>query len=232
MRCLQACRDILQMIYELEKKIWTDADFDKMGWHDNHIYKIRLTGDLEMDIDYILKWNEPDFDGLPFTFWVAPATLVFKNIQNLNFVFDTEFEDSFEIEDIERGKNEWTVITRHGDIQFTADGYEQFIRQQPSFQFGQTISYIERYGYSLDRVTNQENPNRIREDVLEQRKQNLEHYENAKKRHLKKQELEKLINSRDNNEIDTKTYLLKKKEINDLIFSYDFFLKGTQFENW
>lgn len=221
------------MTYELEKRIWTEADFEKMGWHDSLIYKIRLTEDLELDIDYILQWNKPDLQGLAFTFWVAPATLVFKGVKNLSFEFDTGFEDSFEIEAIEReNKNRWTVITRQGDIQFTSDGFEQFIRQDPSFQFGQTISYTERYGYSLDRVTNQENPNLVRDDIIEKRKQDLEHYEIAQKRHLKKKELEALIIARDNNEIDTKQYLLKKKEINELLFSYDFFLKGTQFESW
>ena len=220
------------MTYEIEKRIWTETDFDKMGWHDNHIYKIRLTEDLEMDIDYIFKWNQPDLEGLPFTFWIAPATLVFKNIKNLRFEFNIGFEDNLEIQDIEReNKNQWIVITRQGDIQFTSEGFEQFIRQDPSFQFGQTISYAERYGYSLDRVTNQENPNLIRDDVIEKRKQDLEHYENFKKRQLKKQELEELIKSRDNNEIDTKQYLLKKKEINELLFSYDFFLKGTIFDS-
>jgi len=204
-----------------------------MGWHDNHIYKISLTEDLEMDIDYIFKWNQPDLEGLPFTFWVAPATLIFKNIKNLKFEFDIGVKDSFEIEDIEReSKNQWTVITRQGDIQFNSEGFEQFIRQDPSFQFGQAISYAERNGFSLDRVTNQGNPNLLRDDIIEKRKQDLEHYENAKKRHLKKQELEELIKSRDNNEIDTKQYLLKKKEINELLFSYDFFLKGTSFESW
>lgn len=221
------------MDYHLEKKVWTDADFEQMGWHDCNIYKIRLTKDLELDIDYILQWNKPELEGIPFTFWVAPATLVFTSIQNLTFEFDLGFEEPFEIEDIEReSKNQWTIITRQGNLQFTCDRYEQFIRQEPSFQFGQRISYIERYGYSLDRVTNQENPNLNREDVLEQRKQNFEHYENAKKRHLKKQELEELIKSKENNEIDTKTYLIMKKEINELLFSYDFFLKGTLFESW
>jgi hypothetical protein len=221
------------MTYELEKRIWTDADFDKMGWHDNHIYKIRLTEDLEMDIDYIFKWNHPDLEGLPFTFWVAPATLVFKNIKNLKFEFAIGFEDSLEIEDIEReNKNQWTVITRQGNIQFTSEGFDQFIRQNPSFQFGQTISVIERYGYSLDRVTNQENPNLVHEDVIKKRKEDFEHYENFKTRHLKKKELEELIKSRDNKEIDTKQYLLKKKEITELLFSYDSFLKGTRFESW
>lgn len=221
------------MTYDLEKLIWTDSDFEKMGWHDNHIYKIRLTADLELDIDYIIKWNPPDIEGLPYTFWVAPATLVFKDIRNLHFDFTTGFEGSFEIEDIEReNKNQWTIITRQGDIQFVSEGFEQFIRQKPSFQFGQQISYAERYGYSLDRVTNQENPNLLRDDIIDLRRQNLEHYENAKKRHLKRQEIETLIKARDNNEIDTKEYLLKKKEINELLYSYDFFLKGTLFENW
>jgi len=47
-----------------------------------------------------------------------------------------------------------------------------------------------------------------------------------------KQELEQLLKARENNEIDTKYYLLKKKEIKDQIFSYDYFLKETKFENW
>ena len=221
------------MTYELEKRFWTDLDYNEMGWHDNHLYKIRLKEDLEMDIDYIFQWNEPDLEGIPFTFWVAPATLVFKNIKNLRLEFDFAFEGSFEIEGIEReNKNQWTVITQQGDIQFTSEGFEQFIRQNPSYQFGQTISYAERNGYSLDRVTNQENPNLLSDDILEKRKKDLEHYENFKKRHLKRLELEELIKSRENNEINTKQYLLKKKEINELLFSYKFFLKGTQFENW
>lgn len=61
------------MTYELDKKIWTDKDFEQMGWHDSNIYKIRLTYDLEFDLDYILQWNRPDLEGLLFTFWVAPA---------------------------------------------------------------------------------------------------------------------------------------------------------------
>lgn len=221
------------MDYKLEKQIWTDADFGQMGWHDCNIYKIRLTDDLELDIDYILQWNKPDLEGLPFTFWVAPATLVFKSVQNLTFDFDVGFENAFEIEDIEKeGGNRWTIITRQGDIQLTSRGYEQYIRQEPFFEFGQTISYNERNGYSLDRTTSQENQNRNREDIVQQRQKDLEDYGNAKKRHLKKQELEQLSKARENNELDTKQYLLKKKEINDQLFSYDYFLKGTKFESW
>lgn len=223
------------MTYELEKRIWTDLDFEHMGWHDNHIYKVRLTEDLELDIDYILQWNKPDLEGLPFTFWIAPATLVFKGIKNLDFEFAIGFEGSFEIEDIEKSsgenENQWTIITRQGDFQFNCDGFEQFIRQDPFFEFGQTISYRRRYGYCLDRTTNQENPNRNREDVLAEREKELEHYENVKKRHLTHQELAQLTKSREHNEIDLKAYLIKKRELNELIFSYSYFLKGTLFEN-
>jgi len=169
-RCLQAYRYTtwnFKMDYKLEKQVWTDADFEQMGWHDSNIYKIRLTEDLELDIDYILQWNKPDLEGLPFTFWVAPATLVFKSVQDLIFDFDIGFENTFEIEDIEKEDgNRWTIITQQGDIQFKSKGYEQYIRQEPFFEFGQTISFIERYGHSLDRTTNQENPNRIRKTLF------------------------------------------------------------------
>lgn len=222
--------------YELEKHIWTDADFDQMGWHDAQIYQFHLAEDLYLDIDYILHWNNPDLEGLPFTFWVAPATLVFKSVRNLTFDFCISRHDDFEMEDMERTKNgngyRWTIITRSGEIEFDAEGYEQYIRQQPFFQFGQTISYIERNGFSIEKTTNQENPNRIREDVVRQREKDMDDYHTAKKRHLKRRELQELMTARENNHIDLKQFLLKKKEINESLYSYDFFLKGTRFENY
>ena len=221
------------MEYKLEKQVWTDKDFDQMGWHDSLIYIISLKDDLELDIDYILQWNKPDLEGLPFTFWIAPATLVFKSVSNLKFDFDIDFEDTFEIVDLEKKDNNcWTIITRQGNIQFNATGYEQYIRQQPFFEFGQTISLYERNGHSLDRTTNQENPNRNREDIVQQRQKDLEDYENFKKRHLKKQELEELSKARENNELDTKQFLLKKKEIKNQLLYFNNLLKETIFENW
>jgi len=222
--------------YELEKKIWTETDFEKMGWHDCRIYKIRLTDNLELDIDYILQWNKPDIEGLPFTFWVSPATLVFKKISNIQFEIDTAFDDAVEIEDIELNKSDnklqWTIITQQGDIEFEADGFTQWIRQEPFFQFGQTISYIERYGFSLEQTTDQDNPNRIRQDIVEQQKKDFEHYENVKKRQLKRKEKSDLDEQRENGTIDLKDYLTKKKEIKEMLDYYDYWLKNTRFENW
>ena len=224
------------MKYELEKSIWTEIDFEQMGWHDCRIYKIRLTEDLEFDIDYILKWNKPDLEGLSFTFWVAPATLVFKKPTNLTFDLDTTFASAVEIENIERELTSngsiWTIITHQGDLEFRSEGYEQFIRQEPSYQLRQTIPFPERYGISLERTTKQDNPNKFRDDLVEQRKKDFEHYENLKKRHLKRQEKEELNKLRDNNLIGTKEYILTKKKIEQMIDFYDDLLKDTTFESW
>ena len=224
------------MKYELEKSIWTNDDFEEMGWHDSRIYKIRFSKELELDIDYILKWNKPDLEGLPFTFWVVPATLVFKEVKRLEFEIDAANFSDIEIEDIERelkdGKYIWTIITRQGDFEFESSSFMQFMRQEPSFQFGQTISYQERNGYSLEKTTNQENPNRNRKDIVEQREKKLEHYESVKKRHLKKQEKEKLETLWSSREIEPKEYLKKKREIKEKIEFYDYWLKNTIFENW
>lgn len=223
------------MVYELDKRLWTQEDFGQMGWHDNHIYKIKAGEDLELDIDYILKWNTPDLEGLPFTFWIAPATLAFKKITTLSFEIDT-LEADLEIQDIEREtiNNEviWTIMTHQGNFQFLCEGYDQFIRQSPFFEFGQTINFIERGGFSLERTLDQRNPNRFREDFEDRRKKEDEQYENVKKRHLKRQEKEGLEKSRSNKEISTKDYLLKKKEIKEMLFYYDYWLKGTRFENY
>jgi len=67
---------------------------------------------------------------------------------------------------------------------------------------------------------------------LQQRKKNLEEYELSKKRHLKRKEKEQLEIAREDNKIDTKAYLLKKKEIKEVLNHYDTLLKDTQFENW
>jgi hypothetical protein len=222
--------------YTLEKRIWSHVDFKEMGWHDSNIYRVALDNDLALDIDYILKWNQPNLEGMPFTFWIAPATLVFKNITDLKLDIDLGFYDSFEIDDIERGEFgtifKWTIMTQKGEIHFASEGYEQFIRQDPFFEFGQTIPYIDRNGYSLERTTEQENPNRNRADIVESRNKQLAHYENAKKRHLKRGEKEALQKARENGQIDTKTYLVQKKEIVEMLDFYDHWLKGTRFEKW
>jgi hypothetical protein len=71
--------------YELEKWILTERDFERMGWHDATVDGVRLNQNLEIDLDYIFQWNQPEIEGFRFTFWVAPCTLVFENPTELSF---------------------------------------------------------------------------------------------------------------------------------------------------
>ena len=74
--------------YTIEKWIWTEADFEVMGWHDNRIYALAFSADtfeLILDIDYIFKWINPEPGETFFQFWTAPATLVFQNVYDVEF---------------------------------------------------------------------------------------------------------------------------------------------------
>jgi hypothetical protein len=44
--------------YQLEKSLWTEKDFDTMGWHDSFVYGISFGENFQLlfDIDYIFKW--------------------------------------------------------------------------------------------------------------------------------------------------------------------------------
>jgi hypothetical protein len=224
------------MDFHIDKYLWTTSDFEELGWHDCTIYKIRIDTDLEMDIDYILKWNSPDIDGLPFTFWISPATLVFRSISNLKMDLEDNYKSSIEIDYIEMegsgDSRQWDIATQNGLIQFKSTGFEQYIRQKPFFEFSQTIAHLDRGGFSLERTINQENKNRYLEESVQRRARDFENYELVKKRHLANLELSELLVLRENAAIDAKTYLTKQRELQDVVYSCDHFLKRTRFEEW
>jgi hypothetical protein len=155
--------------YNLGKKIWTDVDFNIMGWHDCKIYAISFFDwekfELALDIDYIFKWIKGNGSDNYFKFWIAPATLVFKNVYDINVSINST---DFRIDEIVRSnpvrpKNighvgdvfeyEWMVETSSGDINFKSVGYLQFIRQKPNLSDSQLIDIKERGGISFERIT-------------------------------------------------------------------------------
>ena len=49
--------------FQPEKWIFTEADYESMGWHDSNIHAISFlpeTFELVLDIDYILQWIHPE----------------------------------------------------------------------------------------------------------------------------------------------------------------------------
>ena len=141
--------------YQLEKWIWTDTDFDIMGWHDSNIYAVAFypeNFEFALDIDYIFQWIHPAENETYFKFWVTPATLVFEFVSELKMnVID--LQNGLEIDSIERteirkfeegelaGKVEWNwmIETHQGGITFNSTGYKQFIRKKPSFGQSQVV---------------------------------------------------------------------------------------------
>jgi hypothetical protein len=90
--------------YELEKWLWTEIDFEIMGWHDCHIYAIAFVSEkfeIAFDIDYIFEWVYPKPNEKYFSFWVSSATLVFENAYNIEFDISS-YNGELEIDLIKR----------------------------------------------------------------------------------------------------------------------------------
>jgi hypothetical protein len=65
----------------------TDEDFEAMDWHDTCVHAVAVEDDgwsrLLLDLDYIVKPVHPEPPERVLSFWVAPATLVFENVWDL-----------------------------------------------------------------------------------------------------------------------------------------------------
>jgi hypothetical protein len=80
----------------------TEADFDRISWHDCHIWGIELrsgdpaendwTSDLVLWLDYIVEWVCPP--GTPATFRVAPAELVFHGVTDPRIAIESDHTGS------------------------------------------------------------------------------------------------------------------------------------------
>src|SRR2546425_10980345 len=88
----------------LEKFLLTEEDFEKMGWHDSHIYAVAFRGNYEfaLDIDYIIKWVQPSKDDYCIKFWISPCTLIFENVYHLKFNIEVTEPFELKIENIMR----------------------------------------------------------------------------------------------------------------------------------
>ena len=155
--------------YELEKWLWTENDFEMMGWHDSRVDAVAFSPEnleIAFDIDYIFQWVHPPQDEIFFSFWVSSATLVFENTYDVKFDISS-YEGGLEIDCIKREsisspKNTkyiekdkewiWTIDCQERDIKFLSAGYKQYIRSEPKLG-GQTLE-LETRGISFYRGIN------------------------------------------------------------------------------
>ncbi len=143
---------------------WTDADYEQMGWHDAHVHAFAAspeTYEFLLDIDYIVRWEGPDPAEGYYTFWVAPATLVFHNASAIE-VHIGPSQGDMQILDLERTDEQltpngtmtywqWSSFGVAGHFSLRATGYTQYIRQPPVRTATQYLSGEERGGLSFSR---------------------------------------------------------------------------------
>jgi hypothetical protein len=155
--------------YKLEKWIWTEADFEKMGWHDVQIHAFAFmpkTFELVFDIDYILQWVQPDTkkNETYFKFWISPATLVFENIYDLKIEVESDF--GIELQNVRREEPQkpknaeyidretewrWILEAQEGEISLRSVGYKQYLRKEPVLVRAQSLNLEDRGGFSFHR---------------------------------------------------------------------------------
>lgn len=121
---------------------WTEAHFESMSWHDNHVHALRIVegaygaGQLVLDVDYIVEWRCNADNG---RFRIVPAELTFNEVTHLRIAIDYASQTAglvpFSIEAIDRQFEQreryvaqcWTIRLNwpRGEIAFEAAGFEQ-----------------------------------------------------------------------------------------------------------
>jgi len=148
----------------LSKATWTDADFATMGWHDCRIHAISI-GEYDdetlpparmlLDLDYIVRWVDPARHAERFTFWIAPATLVFDGAWDISGQLGP-LHEAMEIAEVHRldaadssPEPVWHVEGQNFDLRLRAASYTQYLRLAPQHVPRQILTSAERSGISF-----------------------------------------------------------------------------------
>lgn len=151
--------------FELEKSVWTDSDFDAMGWHDCWIYSIAFDTEgwsFTLDLDYIFKWVPPTPPDESFRFWICPSTMIFNNAHSLKIEIESALGE-LEIADLHQGQSQEIPISKlserkyrfecqEGNIELYSTGYELIARQPPVLRESQYLTLKDRGGICMDRI--------------------------------------------------------------------------------
>ena len=149
----------------IDKNIITVKDFDNLNWHDCKIYGLSFDDvnyKFFLDIDFIFEWIQSSNNDKGYMFKIAPATLVFHNVWDVNFNIDTNL--SLDIDNISMNnprfpKNkdvlpeifeyDWCIELLQGAISFKSIGFELHVRKPPIMMQMQSFGLKERGGISF-----------------------------------------------------------------------------------
>lgn len=125
--------------------------FEGSGWHDNAVHGFRIlegedgcSGELVLDIDYIVQWVSPENENNSYSFQIAPADLTFHDVTELvisiDYASSTAALQPMTIHEIHREvvtyPNGWSSFSwrieinwpRNSFISFISSGFTQFLR--------------------------------------------------------------------------------------------------------
>ena len=90
---------------------------------------MKFDDQIIFDLYYIFNWNQPEIEGMPFTFWISPATLIFKGTTLFNLDFEMDFVNGLVIAEITFELLDGTIIcninTQQGIVVIHATSFEQ-----------------------------------------------------------------------------------------------------------
>jgi hypothetical protein len=151
-------------IYHPEKLVWSDQDFEVMGWRDASIWS--MVADSEnfeflIDIDYIFNWVNPGPGETYFKFWISPATMVFQNASDVRIDIESQ-QGCIEVMDFQREligpspngrftQYKYKFECRQGEIELEATGFQMYVRRAPSRLDHQSFELTTRNGVSFSR---------------------------------------------------------------------------------
>lgn len=149
---------------KLEKAVWSQADFERMGWHDCTVHALAFepnpdgSGTLLVDLDYIIQWVPPPSEGHAFSYWIAPATLIFENALRVEAEVTEYSAFRLDLDRIERsepdpvGHRWWTLDGHHFAVRLLSPGYTQVLRHKPIASKQLNLATEVRGGISFSRT--------------------------------------------------------------------------------
>lgn len=147
---------------KLASMIWSDAEMEGVSWHDSHVRSLLLdanSAQLLFDIDFICEWIEPREEHGAFSFYIAPATLVFPDAQEIQVslhavapmsIFSIHKENPTPTPRGDYSVWGWTIDGPHGQMRLRSMGFVLYFRREPLRTRSQLLTPQERGGIAFD----------------------------------------------------------------------------------
>ena len=116
--------------------------FEEFDWHDCPLYSIRFDDNLELNIDYILKWAIQS--NSTYKYLIATANLIFYDVLNMEISIKSSFLNGFEIDRIVNEGNCWVIELQEGYLKFNSSGFNQVLIKDTIWKENQYLSEEER----------------------------------------------------------------------------------------